>query len=451
MYWAIEPTALAAIHGLAGGDMLLPPALETTDPQPPHRPGSYHHSTVYPNAIAVMDIHGHMINRADRWDKIIDGAIDTQELHADLRQLLADPTVETIVLDIDSPGGTVPGIQEFAEEIYQARGTKPIIAWANGVATSAAYWIASAADTVLTTPTTVLGSIGVLATHIDASERYRSLGIKVTHIKSGKDKDIGSPYKPLDEYSQATIQARIDHLSDLFLNSVARNRGIPPAAAQATLGNASVFIGNKAIEAGLADAMPTNQEIKHMNVQTLMQRFKSQPPADDQATIEELTAALAAAAEQITTLEATVATAATEAATATAELDNRATLNIELTANVAELTQQIAASAIELATLKATAPLEVTDDQLQLIDVAVQGLVASGRLAPAAVETLTTTLQILATVPTTNPAIPNAYAGLADDWAKLPKIIDMQSIITDPAPTADQKETPQQTIARLRG
>src|SRR5690606_12609791 len=110
--------------------------------------------------------------------------------------------VGTIVLDVDSPGGGVYGVAEFAEEIYKARGQKRIVAVANSMAASAAYWIATAADELVVTPGGEVGSIGVYMLHEDWSGAYEKAGIKPTVIKFGENKAEGIDVEPLSESAQ---------------------------------------------------------------------------------------------------------------------------------------------------------------------------------------------------------------------------------------------------------
>ena len=171
-----------------------------------------------------------------------------------------DSSIDEIILYIDSPGGTVDGTFELSDLIYSLRGTKPITAFTDGMMASAAYAIGSAADKIyISGNTTQIGSIGVITMHVDWSEAFKKAGVKVTEIKRGKYKAVGSPYKSLDKDSKDMIQEEIDYLYTVFVDTVAKNRGI---AAEMVLSQMStdvkpIFIGEQAIEAGLADGVST--------------------------------------------------------------------------------------------------------------------------------------------------------------------------------------------------
>ncbi|HDK41693.1 MAG TPA: S49 family peptidase, partial [Nitrospirae bacterium] len=151
------------------------------------------------NGVAVLDIQGVLSKRAS-WFMMFFGYAGMQAIGENLKKALADPSVKAVLLNIDSPGGTVDGTAELAQLIYESRGEKPIVAFTDGMIASAAYWIASAADTrYISSDTTEVGSIGVIMTHVDYSQAYEKVGIKITQIVSGKYKNIGSPYKPLGD------------------------------------------------------------------------------------------------------------------------------------------------------------------------------------------------------------------------------------------------------------
>ena len=164
---------------------------------------------------------------------------------------MADDDVGQIVLNIDSPGGEVAGVFDLADMIYQARGKKPITAIANESALSAAYLIAAAADHVYLTRTASVGSIGVMALHVDQSEAEKNAGLNVTAIYAGEHKNDFSPHGPLSEIAIKLAQAKVNATYDLFVSTVARNRGIPENAVRKT--EAAIYTGEEAVSIGLAD------------------------------------------------------------------------------------------------------------------------------------------------------------------------------------------------------
>lgn len=164
-----------------------------------------------------------------------------------------DPDVKAIVLDIDSPGGEVAGMFALADEIYNARGEKPIHAVLNEVAYSAAYALASSADRITVPIAGGTGSIGVVAAHVDFSKALSSAGLNVTFFQYGARKTDGASEKPLSDEALTRFQADIDTLGEMFVDLVARNRDI--AASKIRAMEAGTFLGAAGVRSGLADAV----------------------------------------------------------------------------------------------------------------------------------------------------------------------------------------------------
>lgn len=184
----------------------------------------------------------------------------TMEIQAQLRAAVADPSVDSIVLDIDSPGGAVAGTEELSNAIYKARESKPIIAVANSLAASAAYWIGSAASELYAAPGSEVGSVGVYAMHIDWSALNEKVGIKPTYISSGKFKTEGNPDEPLSAEARAAIQASVDDAYRGFLRAVARNRGVQPSDVLLNYGQGRVVGTRDALAARMVDGIKTLDE-----------------------------------------------------------------------------------------------------------------------------------------------------------------------------------------------
>lgn len=170
-----------------------------------------------------------------------------------LERGLADPAVKGIALVCDSPGGEVAGNFDLVDAIYRARAVKPIRAFAHERAYSAAYSIASAAETITVSRTGGVGSIGVVTSHTDASAALEREGLKITFIYAGKHKVDGNATEPLPPEVKARWQVRIDELMTVFVDAVARNRAMDAEAVRAT--EALTYTASQALEAGLADAI----------------------------------------------------------------------------------------------------------------------------------------------------------------------------------------------------
>jgi len=186
------------------------------------------------------------------------GGTSIQKLTAAFRDAMADDAVGSIVFQIDSPGGSVYGVKELADEIYEARGQgKQIIAVADPMAASAAYHIASAADEIVVLHSGEVGSIGVLAAHVDYSEAEEKCGVKTTLISAGKFKVEGNPYEPLTDDARAAIQSDVDDYYELFVDAVARNRGVSAQDVITGYGEGRCLTAKNAVAAGLADRIDT--------------------------------------------------------------------------------------------------------------------------------------------------------------------------------------------------
>lgn len=209
------------------------------------------------NGVAVIPIKG-VLTKGLSFFSFLFGGSSMKQIGIAFQEALVDPMVESILLDIDSPGGSVDGTEELAQAIFQARGGgKPIIAYSDGVILSAAYWIASAADKIHISGDTVLvGSIGVVATHIDQSKADEMAGTKWTEISAGRYKRLASAHNTLTPEGATYLQDQVDYFYSVFVETVARNRGVDEKDALA-MADGKTFIGKQAIEVGLVDGVST--------------------------------------------------------------------------------------------------------------------------------------------------------------------------------------------------
>jgi len=213
------------------------------------------------NGVAVIPVDGVLAKRMNLLTAI-SGGTSMQTLAEDFQDALDDPLVTSIILRVDSPGGTVDGTQELTNLIYNARGQKPIVALADGTMASAAYWIASAADQIfVSSDTAMVGSIGVVSTHTDVSGSEAQRGVKTTEIAAGKYKRIASSYAPLTPEGRQSIQDQVDYTYSIFVNDVARNRGVTAETVIENMADGRVFLGQQAVDAGLVDGVATLTEL----------------------------------------------------------------------------------------------------------------------------------------------------------------------------------------------
>lgn len=204
------------------------------------------------NGAAVIRVYDFLSYREDMWAWFF-GGTSYEDIRVQFQAALADPTVKTIVFDINSPGGEVAGLFELVDEIYQARGQKPIYAVFNEDGLSAAFAIASAADKRYISRTGSAGSVGVVAMHIDQSGWDQKMGIVYTPVFAGAHKIDYSSHAPLSPEVIISLQADINAVYGIFVNTVARNLGITASAVMAT--EAAIYQGKSAVDIGFADSV----------------------------------------------------------------------------------------------------------------------------------------------------------------------------------------------------
>lgn len=213
------------------------------------------------DGVAIISASGVIAKKMNLFQQI-SGGISTEKLTADFKNALSDPSVNAIVLVLDSPGGSVDGIFELTDLIYSARDVKTILSVAYGTAASAAYLLASAASQIYASDVaTIVGSIGVVATHKDTSEKDNKDGL-VTEIYRGKYKRIVTS-GPLTEEGRQSMEEKVDYFYSLFIDAVARNRGVTAETVLNAMSTdvADYFIGKQAVDAGLIDGIASLDQV----------------------------------------------------------------------------------------------------------------------------------------------------------------------------------------------
>jgi signal peptide peptidase SppA len=209
--------------------------------------------------IAVLPLLGVIFQRTNLLTEFF-GGTSLDRFARDFRLAVQNPGVSAIVLDVDSPGGEIFGTMEMAAEIFRARKEKKIIAIANSLMASAAYWIASAAAELVVTPSGQVGSIGVFALHMDFSKNLEMAGVKPTFISAGAFKTEGNELEPLGETARGALQKRINEYYDAFVRDVARQRGATPAQVRGGFGQGRVVGAAEARALGMVDRVATLDE-----------------------------------------------------------------------------------------------------------------------------------------------------------------------------------------------
>jgi signal peptide peptidase SppA len=208
--------------------------------------------------VAILPVHGILTPRRGTINAACMEVASYEKLSAQLDVALASSEVEHIVLDMNTPGGAAVGCFDLAERIYQAREQKPITALVNFAAYSAGYMLASACHSIVVSRTSGVGSIGVIAAHVDLSQAVANQGLKITTFYRGEHKNDLSPYEPLSDTAAAALNQSLDELYALFVETVARNRGLTPQAVRDT--QAALYRGSQALSVGLADQVAHPQE-----------------------------------------------------------------------------------------------------------------------------------------------------------------------------------------------
>jgi capsid assembly protease len=243
--WAVHPTVLAQLCQ-AALDAQLPSALRL---QTPPRQSQLD----VQQGTAIIPITG-LLEKQLSYLGWLHGATLFPALQAHLREAGQRDDVRRVLLTIDSPGGTVAGTQETATLLRELAAVKPVIAHGSGMVASAAYWLAAQARRVLVTPSTEIGSVGIVATHADASALEAKLGITFTEITSGPFKRIASMHAPLSDEGRAYLQAQVDTAARLFAREVQSGRQLTEEQ-MSEITQAKTYFGAEAQQVGLVDQL----------------------------------------------------------------------------------------------------------------------------------------------------------------------------------------------------
>jgi signal peptide peptidase SppA len=247
--WAITPEAFGAMMADTAGAM--PRAAI------PRRAASA--KAGWSSRIAVLPLFGTLSRRGSIWD--FPGDTSLEQFSAVFDQVLKDPSIDSIVIEVDSPGGTVYGVDELAAKIFAARGKKPIAAIANSLAASAGYWIATAASELSCAPSGQVGSIGIVAVHQDWSRAEDAAGVRITMISAGTYKTEGNEHEPLGDTARAALQDQVSGYGRMFVRAVARNRGVSFADVHDGFGEGRVVGADDALKMGMVDRVETIDEL----------------------------------------------------------------------------------------------------------------------------------------------------------------------------------------------
>jgi len=241
--------------------LVSPPAraYDDHDDAPPRAPEPLYARVAgqgFSGAVAVIGMYG-VLSQRGGIDDTSTPMTSMSRLATSVQLAANDPAVAGIVLDVDSPGGSVYGCQELADAIFAAREAKPLAAVANSLMASAAYWTACQAGELYCAPGGEVGSIGVYTMHTNVAELMKQRGVAVEMISAGKYKTEGNPYGPLSDEARAAIQGSVDQYYDSFVRAVARGRGVSMKAVREGMGQGRILQGANALEQKMIDGVAT--------------------------------------------------------------------------------------------------------------------------------------------------------------------------------------------------
>lgn len=293
--WAIIPSRLEAITKIVSehmaGECITVEAASKAKPR----------GLVSAPNVAVIPIEGTIAKKLYGL-QAISGGETTRTIQDAIQQALDDRSIDAIVLSIDSPGGTVDGTKELADFIYAAREQKPIVAYADGLMASAAYWIGSAANKIVAFSTAQVGSIGVIVKHQDWSKAEQDAGVSTTFVYAGKYKAYGNSSEPLTEEPKQYMQSKVDYYYTMFTEDVAKFRNEPVDYVLKNMAEGKILIGEQAKEVKLVDSIGNIEDAIR-----LAQDLGGQTMAEQntQETLEGLQKQLAALTSKLEAAEAT--------------------------------------------------------------------------------------------------------------------------------------------------
>jgi signal peptide peptidase SppA len=244
----IDSKKLAAILAVLAPRLgLKPPAVEAAllTEQRSRKPYA-----VTDAGVAVIEVSGSLVNRASGMDAQ-SGLTSYEQLGNEILDAATDPQVRGILLRLDSYGGEANGAWDVASLIEEAARLKPVWASVDDWALSAGYLLASATDRIWVTRTGGVGSVGIIAMHLDQSGWDAANGLRYTTIFAGARKNDFNPHEPLSDGARSVLVAEVDRLYGMFVDTVARRRGLSAAAVRST--EAGIYYGEDSVAQGFAD------------------------------------------------------------------------------------------------------------------------------------------------------------------------------------------------------
>lgn len=208
--------------------------------------------------VALVNIKGSLVNGSSGWMRIF-GITGYDDVAEALLEAVSDKKVKSVVLNVDSPGGSAKGVRQLGDLIKAVGQVKPMNVYSDSIG-SAAYWLGSAGGHITLDEMGLAGSIGALIVHTERSKQMEQDGVKATIIRAGVNKALANPIEPLSEEAKAGLQEIVDASRDLFVNAVADNRGVTASTVESSFGQGKEFMGTKAVAVGLVDKVGTLED-----------------------------------------------------------------------------------------------------------------------------------------------------------------------------------------------
>jgi capsid assembly protease len=253
--WAIDEVKFHAIRQVlkirASGDRVPEEEIAAVVKAAADRPAP--RST---GSIAILPLFGAITHRANMFSEA-SGGTSTQGFGKALAQVVGDPNVTAVIIEADTPGGGVSGLPELADQIYKARGSKPIIGVSNTRALSAGYWLLSQCDEIVCAPVSEVGSIGVFLWHENWRKAYEMDGIEPDIIRYAEHKAEMNDWEPLTDEARAYALSQVTEVGELFTKAVARGRGVSAERVRGEFGQGRSVMAKDAVRLGMADRIAT--------------------------------------------------------------------------------------------------------------------------------------------------------------------------------------------------
>lgn len=236
-------SALKIIEARAGRDdpFELPPVLDVQE------------------GVGIVSVKGPLVAGSAGFMRLF-GITGYSDIQAAVAEAVKSKDVKSIMLDVKSGGGMVDGADETSQFVRQAAGIKPVLAYAGGTMGSAAYWVGSAANRILASRTSLVGSLGVVVVAMDRSKKLEKEGVTAHVVRSGKWKMLVNGVEPLGELALDQLQSMVTDLSELFESRVASNLGVTQKIVHDRMGQGREFLGGRALEVGLVHGIASSQE-----------------------------------------------------------------------------------------------------------------------------------------------------------------------------------------------